>query len=201
MYIFNLQKRHPERIAYTLLYFKIVAGVVQTYIKTLNQLLYPRVIEVCHLPFELRHDFFLHLIIVVELLLGFRSVVKTPCFTSSHNAVQKLISFLCVACEKLQRGTHPFCFVIVNILGTQRAHNFLYPNFSVTASWIVVIDTYGMIWCNSLIVTRRFARISPSISWSRSSEIKDGLPLLCSSWTIVLPSENSRHHFVTFCDS
>jgi hypothetical protein len=28
-------------------------------------------------------------------------------------------------------------------------------------------------------------------------EIKDGLPLLCSSWTSVLPSENSRHHFVT----
>ena len=33
--------------------------------------------------------------------------------------------------------------VIVNILGTQRAHNFLYPNFSITASWIVVLDTFG----------------------------------------------------------
>jgi hypothetical protein len=32
----------------------------------LNQLLYPRVIEVCSLPFEPSHDFFLHLIIVVE---------------------------------------------------------------------------------------------------------------------------------------
>jgi hypothetical protein len=31
------------------------------------------------------------------------------------------------------------------------------------------------------------------------SEIEDGLPLLCSSRTSVLPSENSRHHFVTFC--
>jgi hypothetical protein len=29
-------------------------------------------------------------------LLGFRSVVKDPCFISSHNGVQKLISFLCV---------------------------------------------------------------------------------------------------------
>jgi len=54
-------------------------------------------------------------------------------------------------------------------------------------------------WCNSLFVTRRFARISPSITWRRTSEIKDGLPLLCSSWTSVLPSENSRHHFVIFC--
>ena len=91
-----------------------------------------------------------------------------------------------------------FLWSSVNILGTQRAHNFLYPNFRITASWIVVLDTSGMMWCNSLIVTRRFARISPSVSWKRSSEIKDGLPL-CSSWTSVLPSENSRHHYVTFC--
>jgi len=46
--------------------FNIVAGIVQTFIKSWNQLLYPRVIEVCLLPFEPRHDFFLHLIIVVE---------------------------------------------------------------------------------------------------------------------------------------
>jgi hypothetical protein len=49
-------------------------------IKSWNQLLYPRVIEVWRQPFEPRHDFILHLIIVVELfpgLLGFRSVVKT----------------------------------------------------------------------------------------------------------------------------
>ena len=37
--------------------------------------------------------------------------MKTPCFISSHNGVQKLISFLCVAREKLQRGTHPLRFV------------------------------------------------------------------------------------------
>jgi len=92
-----------------------------------------------------------------------------------------------------------FLWSSVNILGTQRAHNFLYPNLSATALWIVVLDTSGMMWCHSFIVRRRFAQISPSISWRRSSEIKDGLPLLCSSWTSVLPSENSRHHFVTFC--
>ena len=52
---------------YITLYFNVVAGIVQTFMKSWNQLLYPRVIEVCRLPFESRHDFFLHLIIVVEL--------------------------------------------------------------------------------------------------------------------------------------
>ena len=49
------------------LFFNIVAGIVQTFIKSWNKLLYPRVIEVCRMPFETRHDFFLHLIIVVEI--------------------------------------------------------------------------------------------------------------------------------------
>ena len=52
---------------YITLFFNIVAGIVQTFIKSWNQLLYPRVIEVCRQPFEPRHDFFFHLIIVVEL--------------------------------------------------------------------------------------------------------------------------------------
>ena len=52
---------------YTISFFNIVAGIVQPFIKSWNQLLFPRVIEVCRLPFETRHDFFLHLIIVVEL--------------------------------------------------------------------------------------------------------------------------------------
>ena len=84
---------------YITLFFNIVAGIVQTFIKSWNQLLYPRVIEVCRQTFEPSHVFFLHLIIIVELfpsLLGFRSVMKSPCFISSHNGVQKLISFLCV---------------------------------------------------------------------------------------------------------
>ena len=51
---------------YITLFFNIFAGIVQIFIKSWNQLLYPRVIEVCLLPFEPRHDFFLHLIIVVE---------------------------------------------------------------------------------------------------------------------------------------
>jgi len=52
---------------YITLFFNIVAGIVQTFIKSWNQLLYPRVIEVFRQSFELRHDFFLHLIIVVEI--------------------------------------------------------------------------------------------------------------------------------------
>ena len=52
---------------YITLFFNIVAGIVQTFIKSWNHLLYPRFIEVCRQPFETRRDFFLHLIIVVEL--------------------------------------------------------------------------------------------------------------------------------------
>jgi len=52
---------------YITLFFNIVAGIVQTFIKSWSQFLHPRVIEVCCQPFELRYDFFLHLIIVVEL--------------------------------------------------------------------------------------------------------------------------------------
>jgi hypothetical protein len=49
---------------YITLFFNIVASIVQIFIKSWNQFLYPLV---CRLPFEPRHDFFLHLIIVVEL--------------------------------------------------------------------------------------------------------------------------------------
>ena len=47
--------------------FLIVAGIVQIFIKSWNQLLYSRVTEVCRLYFQPLHDFFLHLIIVVEI--------------------------------------------------------------------------------------------------------------------------------------
>jgi len=52
---------------YTTSFFNIVAGIIQTFIKSWNHFLYPRVIEVCRQHFEPRHDFFLHLIIVAEL--------------------------------------------------------------------------------------------------------------------------------------
>jgi len=37
---------------YITLFFNIVAGIVQIFIRSWKQLLYPRVIEVCRLPFE-----------------------------------------------------------------------------------------------------------------------------------------------------
>ena len=52
---------------YITLFFNIVAGIVQIFIKSWKQLLYPRVIEVCRLLFEQRHDYFWHFIIVVEI--------------------------------------------------------------------------------------------------------------------------------------
>jgi hypothetical protein len=52
---------------YITLFFNTVAGIVQTFIKSWSQLLYPRVIEICCLPFEPHHGLFLHLIIVAEL--------------------------------------------------------------------------------------------------------------------------------------
>ena len=51
---------------YITLFFNIVASIVQTVIKSWNQLLYPQVIEVCRLPIEPLHDV-LHHIIFVEL--------------------------------------------------------------------------------------------------------------------------------------
>ena len=39
---------------YITLFFNTVAGIVQTFIKSWNQLLYPRVIEVCRLHFDQR---------------------------------------------------------------------------------------------------------------------------------------------------
>jgi len=67
---------------YIILFFNIVAGIVQTFIKSWNQLLYPRDIEVCRLPFEPRHDFFSHIIIVVEIFPSDTSMF----LSSSHFA-------------------------------------------------------------------------------------------------------------------
>ena len=52
---------------YITLFFNIITGIVQTFIKSWNQLLYPQVIEVCRQPCEPCHDFFLHLIIIVKI--------------------------------------------------------------------------------------------------------------------------------------
>ena len=54
---------------YITLFFNIVAGIIQTFIKSWNQLLYPRVIEVYSLPFKTRHDF-LHFVMNISPSFG-----------------------------------------------------------------------------------------------------------------------------------
>ena len=68
---------------YITLFFNIVAGIVQIFIKSWNQLLYPRVTEVCRLPFEPRHDFFLHLIIVVVEIFSIEMFLSSSHFADS----------------------------------------------------------------------------------------------------------------------
>ena len=93
---------------YIILFFNIVAGIVQTFIRSWIKLLYPRVIEVCRQPFEPRHDFFLHLIIVVEIfpsktssLLPFHNV------TINNNNLFVNFSWKFTFCvEKSNDGTH-----------------------------------------------------------------------------------------------
>jgi hypothetical protein len=62
--------------------FNIVAGIVQTFIKSWNQLLYPRVIEVCRLPFEPLHDF-LNVALIQEC--GENPHVSSPVTMESRN--------------------------------------------------------------------------------------------------------------------
>jgi len=66
--------------------------------------------------FELFGSGWMHMAPLQWMLLGFRSVVKNTRFISSHNGVQKLISFLCVVREKLQHGTHPFVCCKLNLI-------------------------------------------------------------------------------------
>jgi hypothetical protein len=63
----------------------------------------------------------------------------------------------------------------------------------------VDLETSRMMRCNSLVIQHWFVLISPSIFWRSSSDIKDSLTFLCSSWTSVHPSENPGHHLITFC--
>ena len=78
---------------YITLFFNIVAGIILIFIKSWNQLLYPRVIEVCRLPFEPLHDLFLHLIIVVELFPS-EMFLSSPHFVDSQR-YHKQQQFVC----------------------------------------------------------------------------------------------------------
>jgi len=61
-------------------FFITVAGIVQISVKSWNQLLYPRVIVVCRLPFEPRHDFFLHLIAIAVTVAWIQECGVNPIF-------------------------------------------------------------------------------------------------------------------------
>ena len=97
---------------YITLFFNIVAGIVQTFIKSWNQLLYPRVIEVCRLPFEPRHDFFLHFVANISPSYGeFTSPLRhiLPFHNVTTNSNNLFVNFrwtftFCV--EKTYDGTH-----------------------------------------------------------------------------------------------
>jgi len=100
---------------YITLFFNIVAGIVQTFIKSWIQLLYPRVIEVCRQPFEPRHDFFLHLIIVVvnistsfgEFTAPLRHILPIHNVTINSNNVFVNFRWTFNFCaEKSYDGTH-----------------------------------------------------------------------------------------------
>jgi len=97
---------------YITLFFNIVAGTVQTFIKSWNQLLYPRVIEVCRLPFEPRHDFWLHLIIR-RRNFSQRDVSLVKEISVNHNVTinsnNLFVNFrwtFTFSVEKLYDGTH-----------------------------------------------------------------------------------------------
>jgi len=117
---------------YITLFFNIVFDIVQTFTKSRNQLLYRQVVEVCRLHFESRHDFFLHLIIVVEL----SGVGENPVFLlySQWSPETYLLLVRNARETSVRNPSLSFCYRPLNILGTQRAHNFLYLNFSLTAS-------------------------------------------------------------------
>ena len=93
------------------LFVNIVAGIVQTFIKFWNQLLYPRDIEVCRLPLEPRHDF-LHLIIVVgifpsEMFLYVKKQMEIHNVTINGNNLFVNFRWTLTFCvEKSYDGTH-----------------------------------------------------------------------------------------------
>ena len=94
------------------LFLNIVAGIVKTFIKSRNQLLYPRVIEVCRLHYEPCHDYYLHLIIVVELFpsemfLYVKKQVEIHNVTINRNNLFVNFRWMFIFCiEKSYEGTH-----------------------------------------------------------------------------------------------
>ena len=97
---------------YITLFFNIFAGLVQTFIKSWNQLLFPRVIELCRQHFEPRHDFFLHFVVNISPFFGeFAAPLHhiLPIHNVTINRNNLFVNFhwmftICV--EKSHDGTH-----------------------------------------------------------------------------------------------
>jgi len=91
----------------------MVAGIIQTFIKSWNQLLYPRVTKVCRLPFEPRHDFFLHFVVNISPSFGeFTAPLRhfLPIHNVTINRINLFVNILwtCTFCvEKSHDGSKP----------------------------------------------------------------------------------------------
>jgi len=100
---------------YITLFFNIVAGIVQTFIKSWNELLYPRVIEVFHLPLVIRDQRWSTApLFVVNISSSFREFTAPlrqimPIYNVTINRKDLFVNFLwtftfCV--EKPYDGAH-----------------------------------------------------------------------------------------------
>ena len=107
---------------YITLFFNIVADIVQIFIKSWNQRLYPRVIEVCRLPFEPRHDFFVHFVVNISSSFGeftppIRHILSIHNVTINRNNLFANFRWTFNFCvEKSYDGTH------IALGGTWRCH-------------------------------------------------------------------------------
>jgi len=92
-------------------FFNMVACIFQTFIKSWNQLLYPRVIEVCRLPFEPRHDF-LHFVVNISPSFGeftapLHHILPIPNVTINSNNMFVNVGWTFTFCiEKSYDRTH-----------------------------------------------------------------------------------------------
>ena len=97
---------------YITLNFNIVTSIVQTFIKSWNQFLFPRVIEVCRLPVEPHRDFFLHYVVNISLSFGeFTAPLRhiLPIHNIAVNSNHLFVNFrwtFTFYVEKSYKGTH-----------------------------------------------------------------------------------------------
>jgi hypothetical protein len=146
------------------------------------------------------------------LLLQFKSVVKNPKFISSHNGIQTLISFLCVAHEKAQNPTLSFCDHLLTFWAPSVCTIFFTLIFlsQLHESWF---DTSGMMWCNSyhptticinffnflkVVVRDQRKPTAPLFIVNISPPLREFTAPLCHIFSIHNITINSNNLFVNF---